>query len=536
MVAGIWQETLGIERIGIFDDYFELGGDSLIAIRLMSKIAEVFKIEIPLNSLWEARTVERFAEMLTSEKGGEKINKAINLSLNVKGDTTDVKIMKTEPRTATELRLSKIWKRILNTNDLGIRDSFIELQGESNLFDSMLAEVRSEFGVFAEGLPVKAIYDEPTIEALARLIDDTVKPTKTLIVGLQPKGSKCPLFLIHAGGGYVFFYRALAHRLGLDRPIYAVRAETGADGNGRSFERSRSIEELAASYINEIKTVQPNGPYLVGGASLGGVIAFEIARQLQAQGEEFSGPVLLFSAIVANNKRALDTGVSPPGSLRNRIAFLWSSASASGKLKGVWNIFYKILRRAPFLIYRSVSEIRSILQATFLKSTEKLEKILPWKTETLYEVKQQRIMKRFMVAARRLMYGYTPGVFKGSAVLFKPPHYVDLEKWWTGLVQGGLTVHTMPGGHLDMLEEPTVIETAALVNKYLDGDMEKSKMSDTTRMMAPDLKQKMSANQFGNAISMFETRTEKYNQAKKRQLVNSAEDEISALTHSSQTN
>ncbi len=468
LVAGIWQETLGIERVGIFDDYFELGGDSLIAIRLMSRIAETLKIEMPLHSLLEARTIERFAEMLTIEKDGENLNKTIDLPRKRKRGDTNHKIAKTDPVTSTEHRLLSIWERILNTSHIDIRDSFIDLQGDSNLFDSMLAEVRSEFGVFTEGLPIKSIYEEATIEALARTIDDNRKTTSTLVIALQPRGSKRPLFLIHGGGGYVFFYRALAYRLGQDRPVYGLRAEIKSDGNGKPFNRSKSIEELAARYIAEIKTVQPQGPYLVGGASFGGVVAFEMARQLKAQNEELAGPVLLFSAIVANNPRARDVDASPPGRLRYRIVSLRNRASAFGLWKGAWYFSCKVLRNVPYETRRFERAIRHRLQTATSGSVEKLASISPWKMEVSYEVKQQRIMNRLMEATDRLIHKYTPGVFDGSLLLFKSSNYDHLEQWWAGLAQGGMTVYKLPGGHLDMMEEPTVSETAALVRKHLD--------------------------------------------------------------------
>ena len=467
-VATIWQEVLKLEKVGLHDNFFDLGGNSLLAIQLMSRIAETFKIVMSLNSLLEAQTIEQFVAKIDSAKSNEKLAKPLDASKDNGIETSTVVLVGSESRTSTERHLLSIWKRILNKSHIGIRDSFFDLQGDANLFNSMLAEVRTEFGVFAEGLPISAINQDSTIETLSRTLDESKKQTSTLVVPLQPCGSKHPLFLIHAGGGYVFFYRALSYRLGEDRPVYGVRAEMKSDGRGRPFDQSKSIEDLAAQYVVEIKTVQPQGPYFVGGASLGGVIAFEMARQLQSQGEELGGPVLLFSAIVANNLRARDIGIYSPANLGHRIAFLRSRASAYGLWKGVWYLTYKVLRNIPYEIRSFFRAMRCSLWTPASEVIERLESILPLKRKVPYEVKQKGTMKKFMATAERLLYSYIPGLFGGSVVMLNSSHDDNLEQWWAGLAQGGITVYKMPGGHLDMLEEPTVFETAALVRKHLD--------------------------------------------------------------------
>src|SRR5262249_14173701 len=128
-------------------------------------------------------------------------------------------------------------------------------QGKKDLVDPMFAEVRRVLGYRAEGIPLSGFLANPTIEALARQIDGVAEATTSLTVCLQPAGSKRPVFLIHAGGGYVFFYRALAARLGRSRPVYGVRAVTRADRSGPALEHSKSVEELAARYIREIRAV-----------------------------------------------------------------------------------------------------------------------------------------------------------------------------------------------------------------------------------------------------------------------------------------
>ncbi len=306
----IWCEVLGLAHVGLDENFFELGGDSLLAIHIMVAIQQRFGVELPLDTLILAPTVARMAQ---------KLSKVIGVTRTSATGASFSATERHEPRSATECRLLEIWEGLLDARPIGVRDSFFTLQGHGDLLDQMLAEARSEFGVSTAGFPVNAFVEEPTIEALARIIDDSMEPPSSLVVCLQPRGSKRPLFLIHTGGGYVFFYRALAWRLGADRPVYGVRAETRSEGLGRPFDRSKSIEELAARYIAEIKTVQPKGPYSLGGGCFGGVIAFEMARQLREQGEEVAAPVLLFDAFVHNNPHSGVAGAYPS---RNRLEYV----------------------------------------------------------------------------------------------------------------------------------------------------------------------------------------------------------------------
>ncbi len=434
-VADILARILHLERVGIHDNFFDLGGHSLLAVQLISRLTDEFEVELPLQVLFEAPTVAQIAQKLTGS--------------------------------ATERRLCAVWERVLGTRPIGRRDSFLDLQGSVDRFDQMLSAVRGEFGVFAEGLPVVAILKEPTVEALARLIDSSLESAPSLVVPLQPRGSGRPLFLIHAGGGYVFFYRALASRLGSDRPVYAVRAETSTDGQGRPFDKSKSIEELACRYISEIKKVQREGPYSLGGACFGGVIAFEMARQLRARGEEVMGPVLLFDAFVENNPHAPRSG-TVAGRLRDRIGTHLTFASQLGAADALGYLVRKAVANAP-------SEARLAARRLTGRLGRATPPALPTATPTTssdsepatLEQTHLDVMHRFMSAAERLLATYTPAAYAGQLVLFKASAGRNPEPLWAGLAREGSTVHEMPGVHLDMMEEPVVSTTAALVTTYL---------------------------------------------------------------------
>ena len=100
-------------------------------------------------------------------------------------------------------------------------------------------------------------------------------------MAIQPTGSKRPLFLVHPAGGHVFPYVHLARYLGPDQPCYGLQAKGLEEGESPHTR----IKDMAADYIKALRTVQPNGPYFLGGWSMGGLVAFEMAQQLYTQGE-----------------------------------------------------------------------------------------------------------------------------------------------------------------------------------------------------------------------------------------------------------
>ena len=461
-VATIFAELLQVAPVDAHSNFFDLGGHSLLAIRLMSRLSATFKVELPLQTLFEVPTVAGLSDRLCDRTGAAR---ASSLRMEAEGARLS------GPRTATEQRLASIWERILEVGPVGVYESFLRLQGSQNQLDAMLSEVRREFGVFAEGLPVSAFIAEPTVESLARTIDEARSPTSTLTVCLQPHGSKRPIFLIHAGGGYVFFYRALATRLGPHRPVYGVRAATKSDWPGPPFEHSKSVEVLAARYIEEIKSVQPRGPYTLGGACFGGVIAFEMARQLQAHGEAIAGPLLLFDSFVRDSEAVDAFDLQGAGYAVNRALLHLQRSSRLGPIEAVGFVLRKTRK--------NLGTTAALLPALLMRAWRKLKlsdavitsnrSIATWFNKpALLEKAQLLTMERIMDATLRLLVTYLPVEFDGKIVLFKAANGPRPETGWAGLAREGIVVHEMLGVHLDMMEEPAVIETAALVTRYLD--------------------------------------------------------------------
>jgi len=327
--------------------------------------------------------------------------------------------------------------------------------------DSLIADVRAAFGVPAEGLPFGDAGAISNMEGICRLIETNLQPSP-LVACLQPAGTKVPLFLIHAGGGYVFFYRALASHLAPDHPVYGIRAETETDGLGHRFDRWQSLEQLAAHYIARMKAVQPRGPYSVGGGSFGGVVAFEMARQLRASGDSVCS-VLLFCPELLTGQRAADAGRSR---LSRRVAFHLNAVSQLETGQALRYISSKILNNAGSEALGVLRWIRDENRSAQVGVEPGGGKQPGAKREPLVPELTYRCIVN-MRAAVRLLVKYKPEPYEGSIVMFRGARDRDPVPEWEGLARGGMHLHDAPGGHLDLLEEPTVGSIAAIVKQHL---------------------------------------------------------------------
>ncbi|HEY0607528.1 MAG TPA: amino acid adenylation domain-containing protein [Herpetosiphonaceae bacterium] len=195
------------------------------------------------------------------------------------------------PRTMSEWRMAQLWEAVLARQPIGVTDNFFELGGHSLLSVRLLTMIQQEFHV---SLPLMTLFQAPTIERLVAVLHhDRSSQSWSPLVPLQPAGDQRPFFCIHPVGGAVLCYVELARHLGTSRPIYGLQAH-GLDDGQVPYE---DIPTMARSYLEAIRAVQPEGPYLLGGWSLGGVIAFEIARQLLQQGQQVDLLALIDSAV-----------------------------------------------------------------------------------------------------------------------------------------------------------------------------------------------------------------------------------------------
>jgi amino acid adenylation domain-containing protein len=208
------------------------------------------------------------------------------------------------PRDAVEAGIARIWSDLLNIGDICVTDDFFDIGGHSLLALKMVMRIEAAFG---RTLPLSTIFQVSTIADLAKLLASQTPATPELTCVRQiQSGSpgRLPLFCIHAHGGHVLMYRALAKGLGADQPVYGIQA-LGVDGDAEPLD---DFIPIAKHYIDEIKQTQPHGPYRFIGDCMGGTIGFEITRQLEASGDTVELLVMVDSFF--NGKPQYRPGVS----------------------------------------------------------------------------------------------------------------------------------------------------------------------------------------------------------------------------------
>lgn len=194
--------------------------------------------------------------------------------------TSESSATKAPPRTPFEAQLAAIWMALLGLDSIGVDDDFFALGGDSLLAVRLALELERLIG--RRG-PTDTLFHAPTIALLAaRLQEDGAPPQQRSLVPLQPLGDKPPLYFVHGYGGSVFDLLAMRPHLPPDQPAFGLQA-IGWDGQE---DRHTELDEMAAHYLREIRRFQPDGPYYLAGFSLGGLIAYELAQQLLAQGQD----------------------------------------------------------------------------------------------------------------------------------------------------------------------------------------------------------------------------------------------------------
>ncbi|MCY7930172.1 non-ribosomal peptide synthetase DhbF [Bacillus inaquosorum] len=191
------------------------------------------------------------------------------------------------PRTPQEEILCDLFMEVLHLPRVGIDDRFFDLGGHSLLAVQLMSRIREALGV---ELSIGNLFEAPTVAGLAeRLEMGSSQSALDVLLPLRTSGDKLPLFCVHPAGGLSWCYAGLMTNLGTDYPIYGLQAR----GIGQRDELPKTLDDMAADYIEQIRTIQPKGPYHLLGWSLGGNVVQAMATQLQHQGEEVSLLVML---------------------------------------------------------------------------------------------------------------------------------------------------------------------------------------------------------------------------------------------------
>jgi thioesterase domain-containing protein/acyl carrier protein len=356
------------------------------------------------------------------------------------------------PRTPDEKSLANIWAKVLGVERVGIHDNFFELGGHSLLAVSLLAEIEQQF---RKQLPLAALFQGATIEELARLLNPSTDTIWAPLVAIQPNGSKRPLFCVPGAGGNVLYYHQLAHHLGQEQPFYGLQA-VGLDGETAPDTR---VEDMAARYIQEIQTVQKQGPYLLGGHSFGADVALEMSKQLQLKGQKVARLVIFDSTVPLNQPIGLD----------------WDAAQWT---TDVARIIERLLDKKLPLSLTDFQQLEPTAQLDLLHKT------LASNDWAISKQQLQGLIKTFKANCQTK---YVPqdiqpvpiSLFKAREILTETASGIEMERlretlkqesdWgWSQYADGSVDIHVVPGDHHTMMSQPHVQVLAEKLRECLD--------------------------------------------------------------------
>jgi amino acid adenylation domain-containing protein len=263
---------MGEEDIGVNDDFLEIGGTSLGAVQLFIRIEEDFGIRLSVSTLITAATVRLLAVIVNNSR-------ASNESTSNEADL---------PQNDWESALCQLWSEVLDIPEVLRTDNFFELGGTDAQARRMVAQLETDFG---HRVTMSELTKAPVVTKLAALTWGRNQWKD--VVPLNRTGTKPPFFCVTGSGGLAFAYLPLARLLGPDQPFYGLQAH-GIDSRGLP---DYTIKRAAVRHARAIRSVQPHGPYMLGGYSIGGVEALMVANELAVGGEEVALLALLDSYI-----------------------------------------------------------------------------------------------------------------------------------------------------------------------------------------------------------------------------------------------
>jgi len=338
------------------------------------------------------------------------------------------------PRDLVELELQKIWEQVLGV-PVGIDDDFFDLGGHSLLALKVVTRIGLRFG---RALPVATLFQAGTVESVALRLRHAVPPQATPLVEIRSGGGSETLFFVHPGGGGVLGYSPLARRLDARR-FYGLQAPGLEDER----EPLGSVDELAELYLQSVRAAQPKGPYRLGGWSMGGLVALEMARRLEREGHVVDLVVLLDTRFPAASP-ALPEDIH--GDRRLLSAFAAEIGLPRKDLDGLGD-----LSAAPDANLDAILE--RVREAGVLPP----------------DLDERLLMRRFAVfrANVRAMREASVRPYGGRTVLFTAEEAPAgaAEAWRTALPR--LAVETASGSHYTLIQEPHVSRLAERLKTYL---------------------------------------------------------------------
>jgi thioesterase domain-containing protein len=367
------------------------------------------------------------------------------------------------PRTTIEHQFTQIWESLLDVHPVGIRDDFFELGGHSLLAVRMLAEMERLIG---RRIPLAALFPDPTIERLATQVESSLHAeAEPPLVVLNPEGRQPPIVFLHGdvtGGGW--YCRRLVPLLDLDAPMIVLPTL-----RGDAPDAPATIEAMARHHLEEVRRLQPNGPYRLVGYCAGGAIAFEMARQLERSGQGVERLVLIDS--VAANARfrhfewllaLVSWDWSPSKRLDERARLLRKLGYYSGRLRAVGRLSYEERWRW----------LRKQVKARLPGMEDPVDRALdPQSDDTLraeLDARPGQDVLRFQSRAAR---AYVPGRYRGRidlVVAVDPRHdseamrSLSMSRRGWQLVASDVQVYPVASSHVGLITDQIAVLAEAL--------------------------------------------------------------------------
>ncbi len=358
------------------------------------------------------------------------------------------------PRDAVEAALQAIWSDLLGRRDFGVEDGFFALGGHSLLAVRLVARIRERFGF---ELPLSALFRAPTIARLAALLRAGCGPAaaRAALVELTPAGNgggppaARPFFCVHPAGGNVLCYAELARALGPEQPFYGLQVP-----DPETLRAEPTIEELAAHYVAALAAAAPAGPYALGGWSVGAAIAYEMARQLQAAGQEIALLALIDPSPPQWRPVAAETA-----EIRLQAEFARDLAALDGHGSAA------AAADAP-------RPLDPTLPFPRLVAAAKAAGLLP---SELGAADVQRLFDLFRVT-RRAFDRYRPAPYPGRLSMLLAARRPDpgngrerlaAAAAWAALAGGRAEIEALPGDHYSILRPPAVAALARALRRRL---------------------------------------------------------------------
>ena len=355
------------------------------------------------------------------------------------------------PRDVVELQLARIWEETLNVRPVGVHDDFFELGGHSLLAVQVVARIKERFG---QQVPLAALFEGPTVERQAEsLRRGSSSAKRSALVAIQAVGEKPPLFLIHPAGGNVMCYYELARHLRENQPVYGL-VDSGFE------DAAISVEEMGTRYLEAIRVIQPAGPYRLGGWSMGGLVAFEMAQQLRERGEKVQFLAILdVGAAIHQNGETLD----PVQATARALAWVGRNLEVySGKDLGASD--------------RDLQSLSADEQQNYILKRMKAQGFVPPDIEISYLRGFLKIYENNVRAAL----DYVPKSYPDRITLFRGMELLpgsdekDAEVFrnpdlgWQFLSPQPVDIHRVPGNHMTIVTMPNVQTLAKSLSRCLE--------------------------------------------------------------------